>query len=230
MPSDLKKKTRLLVKICGLQSSEDVRRCLELGVDMLGFIFAPQSPRRVEAEKVAGLPRGHALRVGVFAGQSADTVCRIMEQAGLDYAQLHGDEDPAFCRAVGADRVIKTLWPERLLRRPAQTGETAALSASLQALLQEECASFSGCCSFFLLDAGARGGGTGRTLPWDLLRGFAPPVPWLLAGGIAPVNAALAVACCDPPGIDCASGVEEAPGKKNAALLEGLMRTIRNRK
>jgi phosphoribosylanthranilate isomerase len=220
-----------LIKVCGLVREEDARLCLELGVDMTGFLFVPSSPRYIPPENAGRLPRGGAARVGVFAGQSLDFVRAAFRLAGLDYAQLHGGEDADFCRAVGPERVIKVLWPRRLLR-PENSGGKAWSGADLPPdllpdLLHDECSRFAGACACFLLDAGTEGGGSGGVLPWSLLRGFAPDVPWLLAGGLGPRTVEEALAACFPQGIDCNSGVEDAPGKKNPRLLRSLVDSAR---
>nr|MDE7240631.1 phosphoribosylanthranilate isomerase [Desulfovibrio sp.] len=76
-----------------------------------------------------------------------------------------------------------------------------------------------GACAWFLLEAGKMGGGSGRPQDWTRLAGLSSPRPWLLAGGLTPLNAASAVAACAPDGLDFNSGVEEAPGKKSPDLL-----------
>lgn len=209
------------IKVCGLTREEDVRLCLELGIGFTGFIFAPGSPRRVSPEAASRLPSGNAARVGVFVNQTLDEVRRVMSFAGLDYAQLHGNEDTDFCRALGPERVIRVLWPERLLPRRGE-GDGLSGEALLEAL-RRECAAYADACALFLLDAGSGGGGSGRVLPWSLLAGFSPPRPWLLAGGIGPLNAAKAFAACVPFGVDCNSAVESAPGIKDAKLLHSLV-------
>jgi phosphoribosylanthranilate isomerase len=225
-----------LIKVCGLVREEDARLCLELGVDMTGFLFVPSSPRCIPPESAARLPRGGAARVGVFAGQSLDFVRAAFRLADLDYAQLHGGEDADFCRAVGPERVIKVLWPRRLLRpknpggkaSPAWPGAPGSEPADLLPdILHEECSRFAGACACFLLDAGTEGGGSGGVLPWNLLQGFAPDVPWLLAGGLGPRTVKEALAACSPQGIDCNSGVEDAPGEKNPHLLRSLVNSAR---
>jgi phosphoribosylanthranilate isomerase len=242
--SDVFKKKKFMVKVCGLVREEDVRLCLELGVDMTGFIFVPSSPRYLPPERAARLPRGRAARVGVFSGQRVDFICDVLRMADLDYAQLHGDEDADFCREIGPERVIKVLWPQRLLlteggdgkagaaagggaKAGGASGRSAGFSGAqekvLAELLREECARFSGACSCFLLDAGMGGGGSGSALPWAMLQGFAPEIPWLLAGGIGPRTVQEALAACTPWGIDCNSGVEDVPGKKNPRLLRELL-------
>lgn len=203
---------RPLVKVCGLTRAEDVRCCLDLGVEFTGFIFAPHSPRHVSAEQAARFPKGEALRVGVFAGQSETEVLRTLEVAGLDLAQLHGGESADFCRAIGPERVIKVLWPQR-------HGSLAGL--------EREAAGWAGACAWFLLDAGTRGGGSGTALAWKGLREFAPPRPWILAGGLGPGNVRAALENCFPAAIDCNSALESAPGHKDQRKLRELLRELK---
>lgn len=212
------------VKICGLTREQDVHACIELDIEYTGFIFVPASPRYIEPAAVARMPVGRGLRVGVFSGQSRDTVLRIMEDARLDLAQLHGKENPEFCRAIGAERVIKVLWPEQLWTRTNTGAETGVVDILQR--LEAECEKFTGSCAFFLLDAGVAGGGSGKTLAWSSLRDFAPLHPWFLAGGLGPDNAAKAYSECRPFGLDCNSGVEETAGHKDPGKIMALIASL----
>lgn len=191
-------------KVCGLTRPGDVTACLDAGAAMTGFIFAAKSPRRVTPEQALGLPRGKALRVGVFVEQDVAEVVRVMDAAELDLAQLHGGQDAAFCRAVGPGRVIKALWPEKLAARDA---------------LQAELERFAESCAFFLLDAGTSGGGHGRSMDFSLVAGLASPRPWLLAGGLGPHNLQAALDAAAPDGLDLNSGLETSPGVKDHAAI-----------
>ncbi|QLA18791.1 phosphoribosylanthranilate isomerase [Desulfolutivibrio sulfoxidireducens] len=200
-------------KVCGLTRPQDVTACLAAGAAMTGFIFAAKSPRRISPQAARDLPAAKALRVGVFVEQTPDEVLRIMDQAELDLAQLHGGQDVAFCRAVGPDRVIKALWPEKL--------------GSPQAI-QDAMDRFAPVCRFFLLDAGTSGGGHGRSMDFSLVAGLHAPRPWLLAGGLGPHNLEAALDAAAPDGLDLNSGLETAPGVKDheaiaraAAILAG---------
>lgn len=202
---------RPLVKVCGLTRAADVAACLDLGVDLTGFIFAAKSPRRVTPEACAALPRGRAARVGVFIGQSADEVRAIMDAAGLDLAQLHGGQDEEFCRRVGPERVIKVFWPDRHPDRAA---------------LEAELSRFAGLARYVLCDAGTSGGGHGKTMDFGKVAGLVSPCPWFLAGGLSPDNLGLALSVASPGGVDLNSGLETAPGVKSPALIEQALQAL----
>jgi len=207
-----------MIKTCGITRVQDARLCAEAGADLLGFIFHPSSPRCVEPTLPAGLSGhdlGQARKVGVFVTQTAQEVRQVMDRACLDYAQLHGDQGPDFCRAVGLARVIKVFWPQR-----------HATLASLQAHM----ARFAD-CALFLLDAGTWGGGHGKSLDFALLAGLKSPRPWLLAGGLGPDSLGAALATCAPirnmAGVDLNSGVESTPGIKEPHKIRSAMAVCR---
>lgn len=202
---------KMLIKVCGLARAEDVALCEELGVDWIGFIFHPASPRNVDMFKVAAFPRGQALRVGVFVHQSVDQVCEVMDQAGLDLAQLHGGQDQAFCRAVGPRRVVKVFWPQRYARLDD---------------LQRDIEAYGPFCRAVLLDAGTSGGGHGRSLDFARLAGLRFSLPWFLAGGLELENIREALSRCAPNGVDLNSGVENGPGVKSREKLTRVLREL----
>ena len=190
----------MLIKFCGLTRQEDVDHAASLGAAMCGFIFHPRSPRGVTVAQAAALDSGAMLRVGVFVNQGADEIRRIMDEARLDYAQLHGHQSVECARAIGAERVIRVLWPDRYTHR---------------ALLYNDLQRNAEACAYYLLDAGLKGGGSGHKLDWSDLASLRPAHPWLLAGGLSAANVAMAVGMCAPAGVDFNSVVEDAPGCKN---------------
>ena len=203
-----------LVKVCGMTRAEDVIGCTEAGADWLGFIFAAKSPRRVTPAQAAALPRTSAKRVGVFVEQTLAEVLAIMAEADLDLAQLHGNQDADFCRAVGPQRVIRAFWPQK----HPDLGSLAA-----------EIAPFAGAVRFALLDAGTAGGGHGQSLDFATLAALSPPMPWLLDGGLGPDNLAEAVRLAAPHGVDLNSGVESSPGLKDLAKVRRSLWAVRGK-
>lgn len=203
------------IKVCGMTEAENTAACAKLGVDMLGFIFAPSSPRCTTPEFAASVTVDKRTRtVGVFTadgpGATPDGVNDVLQRGGLHMAQLSGGavHDEAFCAAVGPHRVIKVFWPERY-DTPAD--------------LQAELDRFAPVCNMFLFDAGTSGGGHGRPFDVTLLNALTPPRPWLVAGGIGPHNAGYAVTACTPHGVDVNSAVETSPGIKDPTQILACM-------
>lgn len=199
------------IKVCGLRRAEDVAVCVDTGVDFVGFIFTPLSPRYVEPSVVAGISSGKALRVGVFVDQPVEEVRRVAEQARLDFVQLHGQESPEEANAIGAQRVIKAFWPS------AMTAEEMA----------EQMARYEDACAYYLLDAGKGGGGHGTPLLLESIKGLRSPRPFFLAGGLGVENVAEAVGEVAPFGVDLNSALERAPGIKDAQKIIAAVRAIR---
>lgn len=215
----------LSVKICGLRRREDILAANLLLPEYVGFVFA-ESKRRVTPEQAAGLRRELDARVGavgVFVNAPAASVAGAARQCALCAVQLHGGEDGAYIRA------LRPLLPQgcEIWRavRVSGSGDIAGLSPEGADRL--------------LLDAysPAAAGGTGKAFDWGLLAAVPPGIPFLLAGGIAPENAARAARAVTAAalrgaaplprcGIDVSSGVETG-GFKDAAKMERLLRAVR---
>lgn len=201
----------MLVKVCGICREEQALWAAEAGADFCGFIFHPQSPRNVAPKWVAKVPTGKMKRVGVFVKQEAKEILEIMAEARLDYAQLHGEQSVDCALAIGRDKVIRVLWPERFTHR-------AQLYAKLL--------SFAESSAYYLLDAGEKGGGSGRSLDWADLAGLDLPHPWFLAGGLKASNVLAAVAESKPDGVDFNSGLEDQPGVKSQSKIFQCLRLV----
>ena len=94
---------KLFVKICGMTRAQDAELAANLGASALGFVFWPDSPRYVDARTVTAMTANvspSVLKVGVFVDQPVADVARMMDEAGLDVAQLHGHESPEYCRQL----------------------------------------------------------------------------------------------------------------------------------
>lgn len=201
----------MIVKVCGLTRAEDVALCAELAVDLLGFIFHPQSPRHVQPDWVATQRPKHGLKVGVFVNQGVEEIATLARKAKLDLIQLHGGQSEVDCQFLGPGRVIKTLWPVRYARQE-----------SLLAAMDR----FASVCRAVLLDGGHGGGGHGQTVAPQKLPGPDCHHVWYLAGGLNPDNVAH-VHRTSASGVDLNSGVESAPGIKDHEKLHHVMRILR---
>lgn len=199
------------IKICGLTNAEDALAAARLGVDWLGFIFAPRSPRCVtvsQVEQIVAALSGDAVTVGVFVNTPAVDIDSVMAQCGLDIAQLHGEEEAGVSAALGPGRV----WKAVSLRKHSDL--EGALRYPAQAVLVDT-----------MLPG--RRGGTGRVGDWGLAGELARQRSVILAGGLRPENVAEAIRTVQPYGVDVGSGVEARPGKKDIGLLRAFVEEAR---
>lgn len=208
----------LRVKICGVTSPTDVAACAEAGADAVGINFHPGSVRYVDPRASAPILRAVPplmAAVGVFVNQPFRQVAAVAYQLGLRGVQCHGDlgepEDPFPFSFVPAFRV-----------RDRQS------LADIDAYLAR-CRAVGRMPGAILVDAFVEGqhGGTGRTAPWELLADFRPRVPILLAGGLTPDNVAEAIRMVRPAGVDVATGVEAAPGRKDPDKVRAFVANAR---
>lgn len=200
------------IKVCGITNLEDARAAVELGADAIGFIFAP-SPRRIEQTQarliVERLPPFIAT-VAVFVDEDNESVKKTMEATCCTVVQLHGSEPPLALEALREWRIIKAIRVRR--------------SEDMQIMAQYPTA------SGFILDTYVEGkpGGTGTSFDWSIVaRAESHDRPIILAGGLAPENAAAALATVRPYGVDVSSGVELSPGKKDRAKMARFIEIVR---
>jgi phosphoribosylanthranilate isomerase len=207
----------MLIKVCGVTTPEDARMIAEAGADAIGINFWNGSRRFVgasAADVVAAIPAG-VLKFGVFVNAPVAEVLRLADQYHLDRIQLHGDERAVDFSQVPPARLVRAVR----VRGVASLGEMAHWAAEL-----------------FLLDAFVDGyGGGGVTAPWSDIASHRAAVDpagsgprFLIAGGLHPGNVAEAIRTTRPAGVDVASGVEDAPGKKNARLVEAFITAARS--
>jgi len=207
------KANRLQIKICGLTNLEDARDCANLGADMIGLNFHPQSPRYIEPEIarqiVEMIPRS-AYAVGIFVDVSAEEIRKTAKRAGIESVQLHGDFSPETCRKLAREfRVIRAF--------------------STDGRFQPEAAGAFPDCDV-LLDAHhvELRGGTGVTCDWSAARATLPFTRFLiLSGGLNTQNVACAIAAVAPHAVDVCSGVERAPGVKDHRMIEKFTAAVR---
>lgn len=191
------------VKICGITNLEDAISAVELGVDALGFVFAP-SPRQIILDKakeiIKKLPPW-ITTVGVFVDEKPEWIMRVVSQCKLDWVQLHGEESPEYCRDLDI-KIIKTI------------------KTDIDKIPEYD-------VSGILLDISR---GTGKVYDWDLAieaKKYGKPI--ILSGGLTPENVGEAVRKVSPYGVDVSSGVESEHGKKDYKKLKKFVEVILSR-
>jgi phosphoribosylanthranilate isomerase len=212
--------TNLLVKICGITRPQDAELAIGLGARAVGFVFWPDSPRRIDPQAAraiaAGVPAGVA-KVGVFVDETAEEIARVMDEAGLDVAQLHGHESPEFCRELKVRLSASAPdVPRRVIKAIGLKNGGAVNVSEFDSDI------------VLLLDTHdpERRGGTGKTVNWDVARDIAAMRPAILAGGLNAANVKLAIRSVRPYGIDVSSGVESSPGIKDPNRMRSFFEAL----
>ena len=209
----------LNIKICGLKTPEALDAALSGGASHVGFIFFPKSPRNVEpdiAGRLRRAARGRAKAVAVTVDADDAFLDRIVEAMSPDMLQLHGSEAPARVAEIKARYGL-----------PAMKALSVSEAADLDRI-----APYLGVADRFLFDArppkGSQlPGGNGVSFDWRLLAALDRGVDYMLSGGLDAANVGDALRLAGPPGIDVSSGVESAPGIKDAALIADFFRAVR---
>lgn len=199
------------VKVCGLTRPQDMAALVTAGVAYAGLNFFPPSPRCVTPERARAIalaaPPGLA-QVGLFVDPDDDLIEAVLAEVPLDMIQLHGHESPGRVSEVRARFGLPVI-------------KAVAIAGTLD-LGALDC--FAGVADMLLVDAkpptgAALPGGNGLAFDWGLIAGRRWPVPWLLAGGLTPDNVAEAVRLTGARQVDVSSGVESAPGVKDAVRI-----------
>ncbi|MCU0895774.1 MAG: phosphoribosylanthranilate isomerase [Rhodospirillales bacterium] len=207
------------VKICGLSTPAAISAAVFGGARYVGFIFYPASPRFVTPERAAALAAlvpSTVLKVGVVVDAMDADLATMLDHVRLDMFQLHGREPPervAEIRQRFGLPVIKAA--------PIYVADDLARARRFEAVADR-----------LLFDAKApsgasRPGGNAISFDWSLLKDFACPVPWFLAGGVTAANVAEAVRQSGARSLDISSGVETAPGVKSAERIRQFLKAAR---
>ncbi|MCL5776604.1 phosphoribosylanthranilate isomerase [Limibaculum sp. FT325] len=203
------------VKICGLSTSEGVAAAVAAGARYVGFVFFPPSPRSVDPETARVLalevPPGIA-KVGLFVDPDDALLDAVLAKVPLDMIQLHGEETPARVAEIRRRHGLPVMKAVGI----RETSDLALID--LYARVADQ----------LLIDAkppkGAPlPGGNAVPFDWRLIAGRRWPVPWMLAGGLAPGNVAEAVRLTGARQVDVSSGVESAPGVKDPARIRAFV-------
>ena len=207
------------VKICGLATVDDVRACADAGAIYMGLVFFEKSPRNIiipaARELALAAPLGLA-KVALVVNPSDAELDAITATVPLDMLQLHGRETPKRVAEVKARYGL-----------PVMKAVGIADGDDLPKL-----ESYFGVADQILVDAkppkgGELPGGNGLSFDWRLIAGRRWPCPWMLAGGLTPENVAEAVKMTGAKQVDVSSGVEDAPGQKNAELIQKFVQSSR---
>lgn len=208
--------TDIRVKICGLRSAADMAAVVSAGAAYAGFVFFPKSPRHLTTDQARLLafaaPPG-LMKVALTVDADDATLDAICDAVPLDMLQLHGHESPARVAEVRARYGLPVMKAVGV----ADEGDLAQLTEYALAADQ------------ILIDAkppkGADlPGGNGLSFDWRLLVGRKWLRPWMLAGGLTPDNVAQAIRLTGARQVDVSSGVESAPGIKDAGLMAAFVK------
>ena len=212
-------------KICGLTRVVDVQAAVAAGVDAIGLVFYPPSPRAVSAEQAAELVKQispFVQAVGLFVNASVAEIQQVLAIVPLDLLQLHGDETPQQCQAIG--QATGRRWIKALQMRP-----------DLDVLAEIDAFASAG-ASGILLDAWHPDlkGGTGHAFDWS--RWPRSALPLILAGGLTAENVSTAIAQTQPYAVDVSGGVEQLDrvtgkpqkGVKDSVLMQQFMVGVRH--
>lgn len=204
------------VKVCGLSKPEHLAAAIEAGAAYVGFVFFPKSPRNVTVDVAQALsvevPVGVA-KVALVVDADNATLDAITARVPLDMIQLHGKESPERVREIRARYGL-----------PVMKAVGIAEAADLEKLPLYEAVA-----DQILVDAKPpKGvdlpGGNGLAFDWRLIAGRTWAKPWMLAGGLTPANVAEAIRLTGTQQVDVSSGVECAPGEKDAGLVAAFIR------
>jgi len=206
-------------KICGLRTEADLVAAAEAGAGYIGLVFFPKSPRNVSIAEARALalaaPVGLA-KVGLFVDPADALLDAVLAEVPLDMLQLHGKESPARVAEIRARHGL-----------PVMKAVGVASAADLPLIAEYEAVA-----DQILLDAkapkeAALPGGNGLAFDWTLIAGRDWARPWMLAGGLTPANVAEAVRLSGARQVDVSSGVESAPGVKDADLIHAFIAAAR---
>lgn len=209
---------RVLVKVCGITSVEQSQALQKMGVDFLGFIFHPASPRfaleRISLDEIASI--SHPKKIGVFTSHSTAQIVEIAKSVGLWGVQLHGAYS---ARCIGE---IKQQLPLCTILKVLSIENS--LTENQRKSLQDPEAPW----DMLLLDTATPTlGGSGQSFNWKLLEGICLAKPFFLAGGVSLENSSLAQLLTPRPyALDVNSRFETAPGVKDLDKIYSLLEKL----
>ena len=222
----------MVIKVCGMRDARNIREVSQLGIDMIGMIFYPKSPRYVEMQSShAGIIPDYVkeninikssktpARVGVFVDDMVQNIVTRVVNYHLDYVQLHGNEPREMC-----ENLRLTLDPD--IRPGIKIIKAISVSDASDIQKYKE---YVGAVDLFLFDTKCKTvGGSGQQFDWQVLEQYDGEIPFLLSGGIGPEDASRLHAFHHPKciGIDLNSRFEIKPGVKDVEKLKGFLNAM----
>jgi phosphoribosylanthranilate isomerase len=212
--------TSVAVKICGITSPDAIDAAAGAGAAYGGLVFHPNSPRNLgfeQARVLADQMRGRLKIVALIADMDDAGIETLVKTVRPDFLQLHGGESArrtAYIRGKFGVPVIKAL-------PVAEPSDLAVV------------AEYENAADMLMFDArppkdALRGGGHGAAFDWKILQGRSFTKPWFLAGGLTPENVARAISLSGAKQVDVSSGVESAPGVKDAARIRDFIAAVKH--
>ena len=199
----------LKLKVCGMRDPKNIEGLIDIKPDFMGFIFYAKSARFVDAidEQVLSNVPSNIKKVGVFVNESISNVCAIISKYGLDYAQLHGDEDLNYAKEL------------------KEKGVNIIKVFRVKDAIPSEVANYVGIADYLLFDTSTSSyGGSGKKFDWGILKNENITIPFLLSGGVQ-IDDLNEIKTLDLPllkGIDVNSKFEVEPGLKDLELVRQL--------
>ncbi|MBR5729467.1 MAG: phosphoribosylanthranilate isomerase [Prevotella sp.] len=232
----------MIIKVCGMRETENIREVAELGIDMMGFIFWPESPRFVkmisaragiipdyseerlrkmrQGQESSSVVASRPKRVGVFVDEMPQSIVTRVYNYDLNYVQLHGNES-----AVMIENLKRTLIPD--IAPDIKIIKALSIREKDDVKRWRE---YEGTADMLLFDTKCKTvGGSGEQFDWSVLEAYDGNIPFLLSGGIGPDDAERVLKFNHPQfaGIDLNSRFEISPALKNVDELKSFIQTIR---
>jgi phosphoribosylanthranilate isomerase len=221
------------IKVCGMRDAENIQQVIALGVNMIGLIFWPKSPRYVQSfstnagiipdlknPAIKDISNPDASYVGVFVDEMPQNVVTHAYNYKLDYIQLHGNESPIYI-----DNLKNTLVPDILPN--VKIIKALSINEKSDVLKWK---TYEGHVDMFLFDTKSTQtvGGTGKHFDWSLINMYDGNIPFLLSGGIGPDDAEAVKSFKHPMcvGIDLNSRFEKEPGMKDVDKLKAFLKAL----
>ncbi len=201
---------RTRIKFCGITRIEDLDIAIDLGVDAIGLVFCPASPRVIDVQQACTLIDRcgpFITSVGLFMNQDASTISSLIEKVPVDMLQFHGNESEQFCSSFELP----------YLKSIAMGGKGRAVSDADYVS-----------ASALLLDSNELGqpGGSGKSFNWEKIPALAKPI--ILAGGLDVDNVSDAIRQVRPYAVDVSSGIESAKGIKEFNKMKDFVSSVRD--